>query len=87
MGQSRPAVVGQVGSRIALSGTVGTTSVGPGVKPDTPALPSWPKRLKLSAVTVPGPVRISLGNCRFRVVGGSVTGDQRAGEGQGARTR
>ena len=38
------------GPRIFASGTLGTMSVGPGVKPVTPALPLEPNRLKLFAV-------------------------------------
>ena len=39
------------GARICASDTLGTMSVGPGVKPVTPALPLVPNKLKLFAVT------------------------------------
>ena len=50
-----PPLSASVGSRMSGSRTPagGTTSVGPGLKPTTPALPSTPKRLWLSATTVP----------------------------------
>ena len=40
------------GPRICASETLGTMSVGPGVKPVTPALPLAPNRLKLLALTM-----------------------------------
>ena len=40
------------GPRICASETLGTISVGPGVKPVTPALPLVPNKLKLFAVTM-----------------------------------
>ena len=56
--------LGQGGSAVrgerlenAVQGTIGTISLGPGEKPTTPALPLWPKRLKLLALTVPLPYR------------------------------
>ena len=40
------------GARICTSDTLGTMSVGPGVKPVTPALPLVPNKLKLFALTM-----------------------------------
>src|SRR5829696_3957549 len=47
-----PPLLASVVLRMALSDCVGTISVGPGLNPSTPALPSWPNRLKLLAMTV-----------------------------------
>lgn len=47
-----PPLSASVGFRMAFRGTSGTMSVAPGLKPETPASPSCPNRLKLSAWTV-----------------------------------
>jgi len=48
----RPPLLARVVLRMALVDWVGTRSVAPGEKPDIPASPSWPNRLKLVAMTV-----------------------------------
>ena len=65
------------GARICASDTLGTMSVGPGVKPVTPALPFVPNKLKLFAVTM-------LVVCYFRRNGRLVASDQAIVEGEGS---
>ena len=64
------------GARICASDTLGTMSVGPGVKPVTPALPLAPNKLKLFAVTMLGSYDGSLSVCYFRPDGRLVASDQ-----------
>ena len=69
------------GPRIFASETLGTMSVGPGVKPVTPALPLAPNKLKLFAVT------ILLDVFNFRPDGRLVASDQAIVESEGSGRR
>ena len=66
-----------------LTETVGTISVGPGEKPTTPALPLWPKRLKLLACDGAAAVRTRKVE-RFRAYWRFVTGDETPTQGERA---
>ena len=83
MGLGRTTVILQGTQDLRYSETLGTMSVGPGVKPVTPALPLAPNKLKLLAVTM------LLVVCYFRRDGRLIAGDQAIvkGEGSGAGER